>query len=61
MRRCIRLGSQPLPDAIEIATPTESGTVVLVYARRDLPGTAAEYELTKHSMDQLTAAGATTA
>jgi hypothetical protein len=61
MRRRIRLGQQTLPEVIEMATPTENGIVVLVFARRDQPGKAAEYELTKHSMQELTVAGTTTA
>ena len=60
LRRRVDLARQPLPEAIEIATPTENGTVVLVYARRDQPGAATEYELTKHSMHTLTASGPTT-
>lgn len=61
MRRRIRLGQQTLPEVIEMATPTENGIVALVYARRDQPGKAAEYELTKHSMQELTVLGTTTA
>ena len=60
LRRRVHLARQPLPEVIEIATATENGTVVLVYARRDQPGAAAEYELTKHSMHTLTPRGPTT-